>query len=287
VPRPYNTPVVVHAAQRLTITLPAAANFSGTVTDDGLPLGSTLTVTWSQVSGSGPVTFGNPNALTTTAMFSTAGIHVLRLTATDGALAATTDVTVIVNAIPITSAAIYPPPTSGSYTYAAFTPGTPAFPGLGETYVDPIFGSVIRRITNDYPAQNNDDIYGKNGFWNANGTLFMHHTLNDREFIDTTTGAVVRTSVPPGAGSIGADASFDPVDPDAWYYFDGSSLMKYSVSSGASTVMKTFPAALELLGGSNDWIDRTGRYFLVIYDRIGHIWDKQSDTIYTGGVPYD
>src|SRR5436309_7247170 len=63
--------------------------------------------------------------------------------------------------------------------------------------------------------------------------------------------------------------------------------MKYNVSSGASTVRKTFPAALELLGGSNDWIDRTGRYFLVIYDRIGHIWDKQSDTIYTGGVPYD
>ena len=224
-------------------------------------------------------------------MFSTAGIHVLRLTATDGALAATTDVTVIVNAIPITSAAIYPPPTSGSYTYAAFTPGTPGFPALGETYVDPIFGSVIRRITNDYPAQNNDDIYGKNGFWNANGTLFMHHTLNDREFIDTTTGAAVRTGVPAGDnGVIASDASFDPVDPDAWYYFSGSSLMKYSLSSGTSSTIKTFSGTLhQVAGGAENWIDRTGRYFLVSYDDgsrhpVAHLWDKQTNTIYASSL---
>src|SRR5439155_26001268 len=79
-----------------TITLPASATLSGTASDEGL--GTTLTVIWSKVSGPGTVTFENPNALKTTATFSTAGIYVLRLTASDGFLYSTSDVTITVNA---------------------------------------------------------------------------------------------------------------------------------------------------------------------------------------------
>ncbi|HRX69807.1 MAG TPA: DUF4214 domain-containing protein [Candidatus Competibacteraceae bacterium] len=94
-----NQPPTVSAGADQTITLPATATLQGTVTDDGLPKPpGTVTVTWTKVSGPGTVTFSNAANATTTATFSTAGAYVLRLTAEDGAVTATDDVTVIVNA---------------------------------------------------------------------------------------------------------------------------------------------------------------------------------------------
>jgi K319-like protein len=92
---PSNQPPSVSAGPDQTITLPADASLDGTVSDDGLPSG-TLTTTWSQVSGPGIVTFGNPGAVDTTAGFSAPGTYVLQLTANDGA--ATTSDTVQITA---------------------------------------------------------------------------------------------------------------------------------------------------------------------------------------------
>ncbi len=96
---PANQAPAVNAGSDQTIALPSAANLAGTATDDGLPAPpATLTTTWSTVSGPGTVTFGNANALTTTASFGAAGTYVLRLTGSDSLLAATDDVTVTVGA---------------------------------------------------------------------------------------------------------------------------------------------------------------------------------------------
>jgi len=97
-PAPVNQAPTVSAGSDQTIALPASASLSGTASDDGLPTPpATVTTTWTMVSGPGTVTFGNANALSTTAGFSAAGTYVLRLTAFDGALTTTDDVTVIVN----------------------------------------------------------------------------------------------------------------------------------------------------------------------------------------------
>jgi hypothetical protein len=78
--------------------LPAVATLTGTANDDGLPIPpSLLTLTWSKVSGPGSVTFANAHALSTTASFSAAGTYVLRLTAADGALSASDDLTFTAN----------------------------------------------------------------------------------------------------------------------------------------------------------------------------------------------
>ena len=53
--------------------------------------------TWSMTSGPGTVTFGNINAASTTATFSTAGTYVLRLTASDTVLTAYAQCTITVN----------------------------------------------------------------------------------------------------------------------------------------------------------------------------------------------
>jgi hypothetical protein len=94
-----NTAPVVAAGSDQTITLPANASLDGTVSDDGLPSGS-VAVTWSKVSGPGTVSFGNASAVDTTASFSSAGVYVLRLTADDGQLTASDDVTITVNSTP-------------------------------------------------------------------------------------------------------------------------------------------------------------------------------------------
>lgn len=91
-----NQAPVVEAGNDQKITLPAAANLSGTVTDDGKP-NNTLTTTWTKDSGSGTVTFGNASAKATTASFSAAGTYVLRLTASDGALSSYDTVTITVD----------------------------------------------------------------------------------------------------------------------------------------------------------------------------------------------
>ncbi|HZB47296.1 MAG TPA: putative Ig domain-containing protein, partial [Pyrinomonadaceae bacterium] len=82
-----------------TVTLPGAARLNGTATDDGLPLGSTLAITWSQVSGPGTVTFADAASAVTTATFGVEGTYVLRLSASDTELTSTDDVTVTVNPV--------------------------------------------------------------------------------------------------------------------------------------------------------------------------------------------
>jgi PA14 domain len=101
---PANQAPTVNAGADQTITMPTSANLIGTAIDDGLPNPpAALTTTWSKLSGPGTVTFATANALSTTASFSASGAYVLRLTASDGALASADDVSVTVNAAPGTT----------------------------------------------------------------------------------------------------------------------------------------------------------------------------------------
>ena len=95
---PVNQGPQVSIASVAPITLPVnSVNLNATVTDDGLPSG-VLSILWSPIAGVGTVTFGNASAASTTANFSTNGTYTLRLVASDGALATTGFVTVVVNA---------------------------------------------------------------------------------------------------------------------------------------------------------------------------------------------
>jgi hypothetical protein len=137
-----------------TITLPAAATLSGRANDDGLPIPpSLLTLTWSKVSGPGNVTFANASALNTTASFSAAGTYVLRLTAADGALSASDDLTVTANR------QVQPPFSIDSVDISAGTPALLRFrftAAAGQTYTVQFCGSLTNSIWSkltDVPAQ--------------------------------------------------------------------------------------------------------------------------------------
>ena len=94
-----NAAPVAAAGADQNITLPATALLTGSVTDDGNS-GAPVSTIWSKASGPGTVTFGTPNAFSSTAIFSTAGTYVLTLTASDGDLSGTDSLTIQVNAGP-------------------------------------------------------------------------------------------------------------------------------------------------------------------------------------------
>jgi hypothetical protein len=88
---------IVSAGLDQTLALPANVALDGTVSDDGLPNPpGALTTTWTLESGPAAVTFANANAVDTQASFASSGTYVLRLSADDGALAASDLVTVTV-----------------------------------------------------------------------------------------------------------------------------------------------------------------------------------------------
>jgi uncharacterized protein YjiK len=96
-----NAPPSADAGQDQLVTLPTSATLNGTVTDEGLPdpPGQIATV-WSKVGGPGSVAFADASALDTTAAFSQAGTYFIRLTADDGELSSSDDLTVTVNQAP-------------------------------------------------------------------------------------------------------------------------------------------------------------------------------------------
>jgi hypothetical protein len=122
VPDPENKPPAVTVSPIEAITLPNAAALTAVATDDGLPKpyrrasGNVATnaaprrpqgvqIKWTQYRGPGKVTFspdsspvihGQPVTLTSKASFSAPGTYVLRVTASDGQLFTSRDVTVTV-----------------------------------------------------------------------------------------------------------------------------------------------------------------------------------------------
>ena len=181
---------------------------------------------------------------------------------------------------------VHKPPTTGSYTYGVFGPNEATFPKIGGTYVDPVFGGIVRRITNDFPKPSRSDIYSKNGFWSADGRLMYHHSTTETQtIVHTRTGA---SAAVPGDYK-GFDGSFAPNDPPGgpytWYHFLDTRLMKYTISmaadgkslvAGGPTLVRDFGATLGGLGGSVDWIDNTGRYMVLNVGGVVKIWDGAS-----------
>ncbi len=95
-----NLPPSVSAGPDQSLLDTNVANLDGTVSDDGNPDPPALTTTtWSQVSGTGTVTFGDPTAVDTTATFPGPGVYVLRLTADDSELTSSDDVTITVGIV--------------------------------------------------------------------------------------------------------------------------------------------------------------------------------------------
>ncbi len=98
---PANRPPVVNAGLSQTNSFGTPISLSGTVADDGLPVGAPVTATWSQVSGPGTISFANVHLTNTTVTASQGGIYTLRLTADDTLATNSADVTTKFNRAPV------------------------------------------------------------------------------------------------------------------------------------------------------------------------------------------
>ncbi len=97
---PANTPPLVDAGPDQAVLLGGSATLSGTVTDDGLPNPTgQVSLEWQQVSGPETALLADKTKAQTTASFPVAGIYVFRLTATDGQLSASDEISISVNTI--------------------------------------------------------------------------------------------------------------------------------------------------------------------------------------------
>lgn len=186
----------------------------------------------------------------------------------------------------LTDGASHTPPSSGTYAYNSFMPGVVGFPAVGGAYTDPVFGGVVRRLTDNYTnSQAAGDYMYSHHMANANGSYVFSAQYRSGVFtlgfiLNTATGAEVYTAQP--TGSHPEDLAWHPTDPDKYYYFSGASLVRRNLAAQTNTTIKTFPATLQSVGGSVNWFDKTGRYMVIKYSDLIHVWDSVEDAIYSG-----
>ena len=174
----------------------------------------------------------------------------------------------------------HPPPALGTFAYNSFVP--PVTPGA--SYVDPVFGTTVRRVTTDHSV---DDLYARNMWWNADETRYLHRNPDGTGFADylavinVATGQVTHNGIP--IGTVAADDGFDPVNANALYYHTASSIHQVTLGSNGtwtSSVYFTAPAGqtLNSLGGTINWLDASGRYMVVRYgpEPSVYLYDRQN-----------
>ncbi len=171
----------------------------------------------------------------------------------------------------LTDTLVDAPAATGPFAYNSFVPAlTP-----GTSYVDPVFGATVRRVSSDQAA---DSTYARNMWWSADGTRYLHNS----RIIEVATGRVTHTGIPMGNSANGnTNMGFDPVDPNVLYYYLDNTLRKITLQSGGTwtdTVYWTFPGALGDLGGTLNWLDASGRYMVVRYgpEPSVHVYDRQN-----------
>ncbi|MGW0591141.1 galactose-binding domain-containing protein [Streptosporangium sp. NPDC002607] len=215
---------------------PSQVRLLGTVKDDALPNG-TLSTAWSLVGGPGTAVFTAPTAAVTLASFTVAGTYTVRLTASDGASSATSDVTVTVTQ------------GSGGGGGAANVAGSAT---ASASYTSP--WESVNAINDGFtPASSNDSANPRWGTWPETGTQWAELTwsgpqrLNSAElyFFDDNGGVRVPASWKlqywngsayadvPGAGAYNrALNAFNKVD----FTSVTTTRLRVSLTSGAGSV---------------------------------------------------
>lgn len=173
---------------------------------------------------------------------------------------------------------IHAPPTTGAQNYS-----TMAMIAVGATYVDGVFNETVMRMTNQDGLTTGQNTYAFHNI-NADGTgAFSWVLAGDLSIISTSSGSVLYDSQPTGVGV--AEVRWHPTDPDKYFYFTGNNLTRRNLAAQTNTTIKNFGAALQNMGGTGNYCDRTARYFIVQYGGTVKLWDSQpTDTIYSNPV---
>ena len=184
------------------VIFPASSILDGTVSDDDLPdPPAAVNTLWTQIDGSGTVTFTDATAVDTDVSFSTDGIYVLQLEASDGEFTTTDEITVtvypkeIINQAPRVAAGgtqTITLPGSASLDGTVTDDGLPNPPGTVTTTWIQISGPGTVAFTDGSTVDTTAS-------FSADGTYVLRLTANDGEFVvdDEVTLIVNPAPLPP------------------------------------------------------------------------------------------
>jgi len=177
--------------------------------------------------------------------------------------------------------------------YDSYTP-----PSAGGTYVDPVFGTTIKRITNSLATTNADkggslswietEYSTASAFNNDNSKFVLLHVSYFGLYAGD--GSFLR-NLPLEINS-GSEPRWSRKDNSTIYYHAANMLKSYNVDSGATAVVHTFSEYSTISGNGEMDISRDGDHFVFAGD--GHsifVYEISSDKKYnaldTGSTRFD
>ncbi|MBI4898139.1 MAG: hypothetical protein HY827_07210 [Actinobacteria bacterium] len=144
---------------------------------------------------------------------------------------------------------------------------TPAVspPGLGDSYVDPVFDTRVRRLTltpepgSAGGAAGTVPEYSKAQAWNADDSLFLLRGTDGSSVLydGQTLGKIAKTRIPVGD----VEPRWSPVDPDLLTYVLGDRVFEYSVRKRRSRRIGRYRGLGPLTSGAEQERSADGRYF--------------------------
>jgi Fungalysin metallopeptidase (M36)/IgGFc binding protein/Bacterial Ig domain/K319L-like, PKD domain/Fungalysin/Thermolysin Propeptide Motif/Fibronectin type III domain len=272
--QPVDQPPLAVAGPNQIIILPAnLVSLAGSVTYANFP-GTVDIVQWSKVSGPGDVAFSNPANPITTATFSTNGIYVLQLFASDSFLSASNSLSVTVDAPPVISAG---PTTTNTF------PGTVTLQGAASDDGLPTNGTLTVQwskvsgsgtVVFDDAAATNTSVT-----FSTNGTYVLHLTADDGVATNYSEVTIIE-NLPPTVsagndiltnglqGVLNGSVSDDDLP-------GGVLTVLWSQSSGPSTVSFADPAATNTTVTSS----HSGTYVLTLTASDGAATNSAEATV--------
>ena len=177
--------------------------------------------------------------------------------------------------------------------YETFTP-----PSVGGTYVDPVFGSTIKRISNALGTTNADkggsltwieaEYSTADAFNNDNSKFILLH----QSYFGLYNGEGTFLSNLPMEINSGSEPRWSRKDTATIYYHAGNMLKSYNADSGATKVVHAFSEYASISGNGEMDISRDGDHFVFAGDnRYIFVYEISTDKKYsvfdTNGTTFD
>lgn len=190
----------------------------------------------------------------------------------------------------LTTTAIENPP-----NYNSFLP-----PSVGGTYVDPVFGSTVRRVSNALNMSNNsagsgnltwiETEYPTAAAMNGDDSYFILVHESYFGLYSGSTGLYLHDL--PFEINASSEPRWSRKDNVTLYYHSGNMFKSYNVSTGATTVVHTFSQYTSISGNGEMDISFDGDHFVLVGDSQNiFVYQISTDAQYqvynTGGMAFD
>lgn len=155
--------------------------------------------------------------------------------------------------------------TGGSYVSDsdARTQPTQALPGRSGSYRDQVFGTTIRQLTaSSGPGTGFVPEYSKAGAFNADGSRFLVRGTDASTLLFNGYTLELIGALPIPEADL--EPRWSPTDPDTLTYIDNGGpgeIKQYSLATGQSSVLGTYPGFGGLTSGAEQERSRSGRYY--------------------------